>query len=316
MKFVILKLNKNLYLMLFNHQPTKINKFAFFQMQGFGDLVILCNILKNYTINNENNFIIMGSYLTNLFNELSLDIKTIIYKLDGEDIPPIYNLKNDGIIKGYFNGLEIRNLLSNNYKEEIFYLIFDYGQVNYGGIRERFFSFNLPKIFIEAKQNVYLTYIDFLKEKNNFKHIPQTNDSGINNKIVSIFPSSRQKRKVIPENILNILIHKSKKLGLIPKIYDVGNENQYSEDINKYAKILPKTFKSVIKAINNSSMVISSDSVAAHIAEFYKKPIYVFSPIRNNYWLPLSSYENKFSSEFNNFRSNTESLEKFFFLYM
>jgi len=86
--------------MLFNHQPTKINKFAFFQMQGFGDLVILCNILKNYTINNENNFIIMGSYLTNLFNELSLDIKTIIYKLDGEDIPPIYNLKNDGIIKG------------------------------------------------------------------------------------------------------------------------------------------------------------------------------------------------------------------------
>ena len=36
---------------------------AFFQMQGFGDLVILANILKKYAITNKNYNIIMGSYL-------------------------------------------------------------------------------------------------------------------------------------------------------------------------------------------------------------------------------------------------------------
>ena len=298
---------------MLSRQSNEENKmFAFFQMQGFGDLVILCNVLKKYTINNDDNFIIMGSYLNKLYNELGLDIKTITFQFDGNDIPPIYNLRNNGIKKGFFNGLEIRNLLLNNYKNKQFLLIFDNEQVNYCGIRERFFTFNLPSIFIEAKENVYLTYTNFLKDKNNFRYNYENYFSLAKNRNLSIFPSSRQKRKIITDDILTILIQKSRSIGLKPTIYNIGNDDTYSQKIKNYVKILPKTFKSVIETVKNSSFVISSDSVTAHIAEFYNKPIYVISPKQNNYWLPLSSYDKNFWSEFKFIKKDPNHLDHFF----
>ena len=53
----------------------------------------------------------MGSYLYSLFKELDLDIEYIIFHFSGNDIPPFYNLRKDGIIKGFLNGLHIRFLI-------------------------------------------------------------------------------------------------------------------------------------------------------------------------------------------------------------
>ena len=42
-------------------------------------------------------------FLYSLFKELDLDIEHIIFHFSGNDIPPFYNLRKDGIIKGFLN---------------------------------------------------------------------------------------------------------------------------------------------------------------------------------------------------------------------
>ena len=284
---------------------------AFFQMQGFGDLVILANILKKYAITNKNYNIIMGSYLLELFNGLDLDIKFISLKLKGNDIPPLFNLKKKGLLKGFYNALQIKNLLLESYRKENFSIVFDEGTLNLGGLREKFISSSIPTTMMKSKENIYLTYINFLKSVDNFNTYNHNNVKLKNNNMLAIFPTSRQKAKCIPENILETIIKKSIKNGFKPKIFNIKGEEKFQPHLSKYHIILPRNFSNIIKVIKKSSALVSADSLPAHIGEYFDIPTFVLSPIENRYWLPLSTMHQGFWSEFDDFKKKVKIYEIF-----
>jgi len=275
---------------------------AFFQMQGFGDLVILANVLKKNTITNKKINIIMGSYLLDLFAELDLEVKFVSLKLEGKDIPPLFNLKNKGLLKGFYNALQIKNLLLESYRKENFSIIFDEGTLNLGGLREKFISSSIPKIMMEKKDNIYLTYINFLKSFDNFNAYNQKKIKLKKDNILAIFPTSRQKEKCIPENILETIIKKSIKNGFKPKIFNIKGEEKFQPHLSKYHIILPRNFSNIINIIKKSSALVSADSLPAHIGEYFDIPTFVLSPIDNRYWLPLSTMQQGFWSKFDDFK--------------
>jgi hypothetical protein len=53
---------------------------------------------------------------------------------------------------------------------------------------------------------------------------------------------------------------------------------------------IERNFGAVSAAVCSSALVVSADSVPAHLAEYFDVPTYVLSPAPNEYWLPLSSF--------------------------
>ena len=274
---------------------------AFFQMQGYGDLVILANMLKKYTISNKKINIIMGSYLFELFTELDLDVKSIFLKLEGNDIPPLFNLKNKGFVKGFYSALQIRSLLLKNYRKDNFSIIFD-STLNLCGIRERLISSKIPRVMMKSKNNIYLTYINYIKSIDNFKIYNKDNLKLKKGNLLAIFPTSRQKRKCIPENILEYIIKTSIENGFKPQIFNIKGEDEFQLHLSKYHIVLPKNFSNIINVIKKSKALVSADSLPAHIGEYYDVPTFVLSPIDNGYWLPLSTLKQGFWSKFNDYK--------------
>ena len=51
-------------------------------------------------------------------------------------------------------------------------------------------------------------------------------------------------------------------------------------------------FDSLVKSIKEFDLIVSADSLPAHIAEYFGINVFVFSPVDNHYWLPKSAFLN------------------------
>src|SRR3546814_823984 len=74
---------------------------------------------------------------------------------------------------------------------------------------------------------------------------------------------------------------------------------------------IPRNFGAMVGALKDVSLVISSDSMPAHMAEFLQKPVFVLSPVPNPYWLPLASFQTSAWSLFEDAKSDPSVLDPF-----
>ena len=51
-----------------------------------------------------------------------------------------------------------------------------------------------------------------------------------------------------------------------------------------------QTFDETVAAINSHDVVVSSDSLPGHIAEYFQVLVFVFTPFRKDYWMPGSTF--------------------------
>lgn len=144
----------------------------------------------------------------------------------------------------------------------------------------------------------------------NFESIDKTfqlSEVHSKNKVL-IFPDSRKKHKVINEETLKQLSTDLTNLNIDFKIAQFGQiNNEYSQLKNQ---IVYNDFKDLILLINEFDIVISSDSVPVHIAEFLEKQHVILYNDKINYnWLtPFAKKYNMYTT----FKDTPVFINKYF----
>jgi len=262
-------------------------------LKSYGDLVIIHNILKKFNFDFSSFQLVLGSHLDELNALLGSELNTKeLYSFPNIlDVPGCYNIKKVGILTA------VQSLFL-MYKQvhalpDAKNLTFIVDQTSF---RERFiFSALNVKSIPKDSMNIYLGYENLFS---NFL-APQKTDnffSNIGNK-VGIFPDSRVDSKVIQATLLR------KILSEIPDdqfecVINYFEGEAPAEKAKLPLKYMKKNFTSLLDSMKAYDCIISSDSLTAHLAEYLEKPVFVFTPTSNTYWLPLSAFSANYWSDF------------------
>jgi ADP-heptose:LPS heptosyltransferase len=252
--------------------------FNFISLKAYGDFIILLNTLKcteNYEYS-----IVAGQHLKDLYDSLDCNFN-IKFLNTGNSLPAIYDIKDCGLAQSLSSFVSVRNEFLNRLNLNTDKLVFDSI-----GFREFLLGRNFHCFAINKENtNIYQNYFDFFGLRS--KCVIQKR---ISNKKVYIFPESRVTSKSISENNVRTLAKKLLSLNLEPIVVRF-NRSSISPLIYSSC-LLYHDFYSLTSIIRSGGLIISCDSLPAHLAEYYNLPIFVLNNFPNKYWLPYSSYIN------------------------
>ena len=106
---------------------------------------------------------------------------------------------------------------------------------------------------------------------------------------MGIFPGSRVSTKNLPVNVIDRINSSAAGASLRSTLFLLEGERRDLENADRPHRIVPRSFSALIEAIASVDLVVSADSLPAHLGERLGKPVFVVSPVPNHYWLPLSS---------------------------
>jgi ADP-heptose:LPS heptosyltransferase len=136
--------------------------------------------------------------------------------------------------------------------------------------------------FINISDNVYTSYANLTNKKINY-----TTDINPINEVV-IFSDSRKKEKELSSEIINSLANR-----LSPK-FKVTFARFTNAVLQRDNEISYSNFFDLVNIINNTSYVISSDSLPLHLASLLNKPhACIYNKIINKAWLTPYMENNK-----------------------
>lgn len=207
------------------------------------------------------------------------------------DVPAIFDIRKKGTIKALQSALHLRKQLANFPATDT--LIFDRL-----GFRERYLGGGHSLQELPLAPNIYLAYDQFFQNQAN---VEKTKFNFIERQKCLIIPTSRIQNKVLQKGLVATIAKKLEDHGIEHEILMFQDE---ALDLPSQVSVrsIPKTFEALVKAIQSASLVVSADSLPAHIAEYHQIPIFVFTPTANTYWLPRTSFLNAAWTDFSNMR--------------
>ena len=249
---------------------------------AYGDFVIDCFAASHLG----SNFTIIAPYYLKPLHD-AIEFKGTIDFIDiaSSNIPPdIFNVKQKGFLSAIKSTIKLRSSLS-FYKKQDALIYF-----HHNDIRWRIINFPMKFHFLrDGNQDIYEAYANLFNVPD---RIPQNFNP---NDVIYIFPESRQLWKKLPENILFELITFLKYLGIKYKIV-IQNENTFQ---NRYDFERVSSISEVVDIIKISSVIISVDSLPAHLAYYYSKNLFIYTPdLLINKAVPPYVKKNNFISEF------------------
>jgi hypothetical protein len=249
-----------------------MRQFVF--LKSFGDLVIACRFLRDVEDSDVGMF--CGEHLQSLVLALGYKGSISWVKSADHSVPAFYDWNKRGTLHAIKSGFLLKHEIKRctSYGDE---LVFD--RLTW---REAFLGFGLVKSqIISGENNIYLDYRAFTS--NCSFEIPRKKNGAVK---VGIFPDSRLKTKQLPDELVRNIFLNLVQLGYDPEVVYVGDVIVPS--------ILPSStifgFYELIDKVLSFDVVVSSDSLPAHLAEYHNLPVFVFSPVDNLYWLPESSF--------------------------
>lgn len=256
--------------------------------KSFGDFVIANNILNIVNNYNENPKIkiLAGMHVLKLAESLNCENNNVFLELDNlHDTPSIYDIKKSGLVKSIPSLFKLRSILKNIKGPQE--LLFD----NLGW-REKIIgsSHNIHEIS-KINGNIYLDYLEYfssvgflINTNENFERVILKN--------ALIIPSARSIHRFIPARDIVMIEDCLSKIGIsLTVILLEGETCELPKFIN--VKIIPKNFKNLIDNIKLFDLVITADSLSAHLCGYFKINNFVYTPIPNwtKYWLPINTFK-------------------------
>lgn len=250
-------------------------------VKSFGDLVIALASLERLEPSRRANYrLLLGRHLLPLFEAMGSSIEVNILEHRESSVPSFYDVNLNGMRRAAISGWHLRRSLA---RVESCGFLFD--RV---GWRERLLAGGRTAISLPSQENIYQAYAVFLEAPTN--PILICADAGLA-AIAGIFPGSRLASKNLPASLIADCSRCLAERGLVPELFLLDGERPDLEHQFPSARILPRDFGAMKAAVESCDLVVSADSMPAHISEFAGKPVFVFSPVDNSYWLPLSSFE-------------------------
>lgn len=244
--------------------------------KSFGDLVITTTALTTMPARSVGRLLI-GDHLVPLAKALSVSIPTVVIAHGEGGVPAIYDVRRCGTLAALRSAWHLRRLIHAAQPQA---LLFD--QV---GMRERWLAGRVSTNALPAAENIYIAYSRaFGGAIASPLPLIRAND------VVGIFPGSRLVSKNLPELVVRAAIDAITGAGLTPRLMLLEGERPDLERSGLQHEIVPRSFAAMIDAVATCGLVVSADSMPAHIAENQSIPIFVLSPVDNRYWLPFSAF--------------------------
>lgn len=253
-------------------------------IKAFGDLVIAVDCIERRSPALRARIeILLGAHLRPLFNALDTCIPSLIVDHREPTLPSLFTWKKDGAVKALGSALGLQRAIGRAGLPKDRVLLFDHL-----GPRERFVTFGWPQIGLPKSDNIYLTYDRFLDQ---LDPAPiDTGTAGRSSGPLRIFPGSRVPAKNLPRDLIEGIVEAANTRGIQTELMLLDGERPDLEASGLPFTQVPRTFDAMIAAVRGAGRVVGADSMPAHIAEYTGRPMFVFSPVDNRYWLPRTAY--------------------------
>lgn len=103
---------------------------------------------------------------------------------------------------------------------------------------------------------------------------------------VIVFPDSRQPAKQIPEPTLRVLVDINAAAGVRTRIMRVRPPE--TGHVNAPEENSLWGLSALVRAVREAEVIVSADSLPGHLAEYFKRPVFILTPHDNEPLMPLS----------------------------
>lgn len=272
-------------------------KRLFLSLKGYGDLVVLANALQAapYDLNVE---VILSKRLLQMARKLMPSDVLLNCLNDTVDVLPLYNLRK--IDRKIFHGvLELREIVKDRIHNGSSLVL------DLFSLRNELIFHSIPHRYLPKSNNIYTSYsLELSHEKSEEFSLGSCNKL----ETVLIFPFGNSKERALSQEIQKELYHFFCKRNIIAKFVC------YKSDLDQISATLIDScifFQSsteLIEIIKNSHLLISVDTVAIHLANYYRIPTFVISNSWDFFIPPQVLLSNRFypSSELPKLQNDIE----------
>jgi len=273
---------------------------------SFGDFVIAHSVL--HRIENQARHrvrLLACSHLSELNAILPSEVPVTFVQSGENRVPAVFDVKKCGLRAAFYSALSLRGRFQKAARKENEVLAF-----HVLGVRERFIAGRWPVIAPRRRlENIYETYADFLREQE-IGTLATPSLRIETPRTVGIFPESRLARKRLLTPTLAIILERVEHAGFEPKVFILDGDPLPLENQSAIVQIR-RNFDSLATAVRSVDYVISADSLPAHLAEYFVRPVFVALSHPNEYWLPYGCFTDKRWGMFDNRAEFSASLDQF-----
>ena len=262
-------------------------RFVFLSYKAFGDFVIAYSSLKLVSdIEGPNVMLYAAPHLKPLVDALRVDGSIVSMMppalLGHERMPAIFDLRQRGLLRGLDSLVKLK-LSINRLPISESMVVFDRL-----GLREKFLSLGLrsSSLISSKSKNIYLDYLDLFGHDPGSKPMAPSQSA---TKHALIVPGSRVPAKCMNSDVILESVKALRNRGYSTTVLALDNE-RISLTRQVPIKIIPQSFGELTRAISCCDLLVSADSLPAHLGEFFGKPTFVMTPLENTYWLPLRAF--------------------------
>ena len=261
-------------------------------IKAFGDLVIAVSCLTGVRAGQRRPTILAGSHLNFLINSLAPDVPIRELSLASSAVPALFDAKAAGPRRALASLVELFSEIQRVTAPSDL-LVFDSL-----GPRQNMVAAFRAKAAMPARDNIYLAYDASVSQYGFDPVARQVGRPEHGGGRIGIFPASRLASKFIPLTLLERIVEDASASGREIAIHLLEGERRDVHESGLPVIVWPRDFVALGKAVSSCDLVISADSLPAHLAENASLPSFVLGPEPNTYWLPASAYFNRRWSTF------------------
>jgi ADP-heptose:LPS heptosyltransferase len=202
----------------------------------------------------------------------------------GTDYPAAWDFRRRGLFAGVRS---IRDL-----RPRFAALPPDYGLVfDIFSWRERFLATSHRACGLVRAPNIYQAFERTLEGLGFRSNRPARPAAGpvLKPGVARLYAASRVQAKTIPGAVIERAVRQLAAAGIECEVIALGNEPlQVAASVP--VRRIERNFTALLDSIRTSALVVSADSLPAHIADYFGLPTHVISPKENTYWLPAGVF--------------------------
>jgi hypothetical protein len=283
-----------------------IQSIAVVSAKSFGDFVIAHSVLHRVEPEAHDRVrLLAGSHVRGLAAILPDDVRVTFLTLPEERVPAIFDVRKRGPFSAIRSALWLRRELNDLVHQGQEVLAFE-GL----GMRERFIAGRWSVVSPQRSRNIYETYAQFLTDRGIPVATATVSADDAPMRSVGIFPESRLVAKTLSETTVSAIIQRVAQAGLEARLFILEGDPTTASESDRVTRI-PRNFNSLAAAIRSVDCVIAADSLPAHLADYFARPVFVAAPVANEYWLPNGCYIAQRWGLFSNPAAFSTSLDRF-----
>ena len=266
------------------HRGNNSKRLISVQFKAFGDFVIAVNSIgRRVAPAGDGIAMLVGVHLQPLLDVMDLSIPYSILDHGERAVPALVSVRKEGVLRALKSAAGLKRAMMRADVPVDALLVFDKLDK-----RERLLAAGRPSVALPAEDNIYFAYDRFL-DRQGFGFAEAVSDAAASGPL-RIFPGSRLQAKHVPLEVIETILTTAGTCGIKAELMLLDGESPELEASGLPFTPVPRDFASLIAAVRGAGRVVSADSMPAHMAEYVGRPVFVYSPVPNRYWLPRSSY--------------------------